>query len=144
MLDLLELHKELTKCLNNGEVTLEEAETIYDNAFNEQADALIIDAYQAFTEECIDSNELNDYIDVISEAVKGDKLNKEDKKKIDNELNDLPEKERKEVEDSIKKASKETNTDKARKIAKESGKKPFDVAVLDGVKNRIKKAREKK
>jgi hypothetical protein len=108
--------------------------------FEEQVNSLILDVYEAYDEGVITVGECNEYLTTIAEAAKGDKLDKKEEKKIDKELDNVPENERKAIEDSIKKASKETKVKKAAAIAGGAAATALALKALD---NGIKAKRRK-
>lgn len=140
MQDLFELHKEVLASVDNGTITVEEAEVLYDEMFEEQVNSLILDVYEAYDEGVITVGECNEYLTTIAEAAKGDKLDKKEEKKIDKELDNVPENERKVIEDSIKKASKEAKVKKAAAIA---GGAAATALALKAIDNGIKAKKHK-
>ena len=140
MQDLFELHKEVLASVDNGTITVEEAEVLYDEMFEEQVNSLILDVYEAYDEGAITVGECNEYLTTIAEAAKGDKLDKKEEKKIDKELDNVPENERKVIEDSIKKASKETKVKKAAAIAGGAAATALALKAIDnGIKDKKRK-----
>lgn len=115
MQDLLVIHKLVTESVENNEITLEEAELLYDKMYKEQVESLILDVYEAFENGDICADETNAYITLLTEAVKGPKLSACKGKACDtagaiaDKLKSLPETERKAIEDSIKRVSKVAN-----------------------------------
>lgn len=116
MYNLFDLHREIAKELSDNTITESEAELLYDTMFTEQVNDLILDIYESFVDGVISADEANAFISIATEAVEGDKLSKNEKDKIDNELDNLPANERKVIEDSIKKASKEANNKTVAKV----------------------------
>lgn len=108
MQDLLVLHKLVAESVESNEITLEEAEVLYDKMYKEQVDSLILDVYEAFENGDITNDEANAYVTLLTEAVK-DKAKGKKPGTVDaiaNALKNIPESERKAIEDSMKKVSK--------------------------------------
>ncbi len=112
MYELAKIHQILTEQVENGELTIEQASEAFDTMYEDVTSNVALDIVNAYIEDVITEEEYDTYMNIILEAVNGDKLSKKEEKKADKEISNLPKNEKKDVEDSIKKASKEVDTAK--------------------------------
>ena len=139
MFELEEIQKILNEKVESGEITIDEANQAYDNMFEEVSSNVIDDLINAFESGLIDDDEYSMYSDILLEAVKSDKLDSNEKKKVEDEIAGIPEKEKKVIEDSIRKATKEANTSKNHKLEVDKRSK-----TIDGISKIIKSKKDVK